>query len=186
MSTLPNKSKFDKLINLELAPSIYLTPNQETEVLNQILGTQFLDHKSLRQFIFEKQFNLDTTSVVPTISLSTNITAQMNAHIDFTLELTTKEASGRVLLGIIIIEVAKALESISHIKLYIDYEWAIFETGRAGKDLATDLAILTTISVSKSLLVLCCVISSFFPQNGKKRPIITYKYKPQVPTSFIS
>lgn len=44
----------------------------------------------------------------------------MKEHLSLTLELTTKEASGRVLLGNLIVELAKGLNCIFKVNLHVD------------------------------------------------------------------
>ena len=71
-----------------------------------------------------------------------------------TLDFTTKEASGRVLLGILVVELANALKCILKKDMFVEYEFPVCETGKAGPDFALDMAVVTIHNNVSAVLLL--------------------------------
>ena len=103
-----------------------------------------------------------------------------------TIDLATKEASGRTLMGFVLLELTSAIQKQeSRICLNVDHEYSLFPTRRSGPDYAADVAVIVVNIVSTALISLLLFIDLFiFSQEGNRRPVILYEYKPQVPLTY--
>ena len=124
-----------------LPPSTHLSSKDEMEVLNRVLGQQLLDFNSVRKIVFKNQMQPPTTSNnEDKFTLNKDL---ISKHLNRTVDFQTKVASGCVLLGIYIMELASALESVLNMEMYmyVGYEFPVCEKNKPGPDFASDMAL---------------------------------------------
>ena len=87
----------------------------------------------------------------------------MLQHTTATLDVSIKEASGYPLMGITLVAIMKRIQKYIPTRLYIDYEYRIFQNNKPGPDYSTDVAVAVIINkiegvVSTMLLLVCCCL----------------------------
>ena len=120
--------------------------------------------------IFSTPYNVTENEEIVIQSSFENVNEQLGIYKSLTVDLASKEASGCALMGVIIFELAHAIQKQnSRFRLKVDYEYRIVSTGRSGPDYAVDVATI------------------FFKGEGRttiKRPVVLFEYKPQVPLDY--
>ena len=150
------KTTVDKLLSCNLPPSTHLPSKDEMEVLNRVLGQKLLDFNSVRKFVFKNQMQPPTTSNNENkFTMNKDL---ISKHLNRTVDFQSKEASGLVLLGIYIMELASALESVLNMEMYVEYEFPVCETNKPGLDFASDMALVSIVTRNQKVSVNCVVL----------------------------
>ena len=113
--------------------------------------------------IFKAPLNLpESEEIVIDESSFEDINPHLTIYRSLTVDLASKEAAGRCLVGMIISRLAFAIQKIeSQFELKVDYEYGLVATGKSEPDYASDVAILF-IEVSTDFISLLLSIDQFF------------------------
>ena len=184
-TTIPSKTVVWKLRNFELSPNGYLCNEDRVVILRYLLGQQLIrDGLEALQYVFSTPYELpeETEEIESSFGIGNH---QLKHYSSLTIDLSTKEASGRTLMGLVLLELTSAIhKQESRLELNVDHEYSLFHTRRSGPDYAADVAVIVVNIVSTAFISLLLFIDLFiFPQDEIRRPVILYEYKPQVPLS---
>ena len=154
-------------------------------ILRYLLGQQLIrDGLEALQYVFSTPYELpeETEEIESSFGIGNH---QLKHYSSLTIDLSTKEASGRTLMGFVLLELTSAIQKQeSRLELNVDHEYSLFHTRRSGPDYAADVAVIVVNIVSTAFISLLLFIDLFiFPQDEIRRPVILYEYKPQVPLS---
>ena len=97
------------------------------------------------------------------------VNERLETYRSLTVDLVTKEASGRALLGVIILELTNAIQKQdSTLQLKVDHEYdGLFSTGRFGPDYAADVAVVFVNVVSTAFISLLLVYRPVYFSPGR-------------------
>ena len=157
------------------------------ELYQQLLAdSNIVDDLTALEHIFQNTYKSTENEKKIIVNSSFEIVNEMlHIYKSITVDLAYKEASGRSLLGLIISELVCTLKKQdSRFLLKVDHEYRIIATGKSGPDYAADVAAIFIDKVSTAFISLLLSFCLFFPQKGKRIPIVLYEYKPQVPLSY--
>ena len=154
----------EKLENCQLSPSSNLSASDRIEVYTRLLQRLIIDDIDAIKHIFKAPLNLpESEEIVIDKSSFEDINPHLTIYRSLTVDLASKEAAGRCLVGMIISRLAFAIQKIeSQFELMVDYEYRLVATGKSGPDYASDVAILFIEEVSTAFISLLLSIDQFF------------------------
>ena len=186
-ATVPRKTVIHRLQSSVLSPSLHLNLTERVELYQQLLAdSNIVDDLTALEHIFQNTYKSTENEKKIIVNSSFEIVNEMlHIYKSITVDLAYKEASGRSLLGLIISELVCTLKKQdSRFFLKLDHEYRIIATGKSGPDYAANVAAIFIDKVSTAFISLLLSFCLFFPQKGKRIPIVLYEYKPQVPLSY--
>ena len=160
----------ERLENCQLSPSSNLSASDRRELYARLLqNSSIIDDIGAVKHIFKAPLNLpESEEIVIDESSFEDINPHLTIYRSLTVDLASKEAAGRCLVGMIISRLAFAIQKIeSQFELKVDYEYRLVATGKSGPDYASDVAILF-IEVSTAFISLLLSIDQFFFPPGRE------------------
>ena len=157
----------EKLENCQLSPSSNLSASDRRELYSRLLqSSSIIDDIGAIKHIFKAPLNLpESEKIVIDETLFEDINPHLTIYRSLTVDISSKEAAGRCLLGMIISRLAYAIQKIeSRFELKVDYEYRLVESG---PDYASDVAILF-VEVSTDFISLLLSIDQFFFPPGRE------------------
>ena len=162
----------ERLENSQLSPSSNLSASDRVELYTRLLQkSSIIDDIGAFKHIFKAPLNLpENEEIVIDKSSFEDINPHLTIYRSLTVDLASKEAAGRCLVGMIISQLAFAIQKIeSQFELKVDYEYRLVATGKSGPDYASDVAILFIEEVSTDFISLLLSIDQFFFSARKGR-----------------
>ena len=126
-----------------MSPSVQLTNEEQVIVLQHLLGPrcqQFVDGLGAVKQVFSTPY--EPPQEIEETQLSFGIGNNQLVHYRaLTIDLTTKEASGRTLMGLVLLEMTSAIQKKHESKIHLNVDY-LFNTKRSGPNYAADVAVI--------------------------------------------
>ena len=112
-----------------MSPSLHLSIRDQIVILQHVLGKRpIVDGLEALQHIFSTPYELPQETEEITSSFGI-VNERLETYRSLTVDLVTKEASGRALLGVIILELTNAIQKEdSTLQLKVDHEHGLLFT----------------------------------------------------------
>ena len=150
-----------------MSPSLRLSPSERTKIFQHFLEESLEDDLDALNHIFSTPYNVTENEEIVIQSSFEHVNQQLGIYKLLTVDLPSKEASGRALMGVIIFELAHAIRKKNPIfHLNVNYEYRFVSSRH---DYATAVVAIFLKGVSTAFISLLLSIDLFiFPPRKRE------------------